>query len=543
MKPHKAIAFFTVALLWAVVSPAVAQEALTVDCPQVTGKCTFSLYLSRVTCSPQWTALELRSYDSPGNVVQISPGSFLKGLSTEKEYLLLRAEGIVPGEKKIVPETGMLPFTLYFEPLDTADDCFDFMGSEADDALQLRGIVLRPAEPAGRIHCHIEGSLKGEKRTTLLLLQEYGADPRIRMPVQIPVEDGHFSYDLYSNAEMAYELTDWPTAYAGGFAYPFFAEAGTVRISLDLSAFETTRIDGGALNRDFAQLYYYRPDYLHRLETLRDSLMERGAYLSPEATEIMKAMRTTDNDSLLRALAERGRKLQEAGKELTPIGRETEGRYRRFMEESDSAQTAYAQQAGTLPGYFFLLQDIKRLHNRQAAQIPDTLLQLARHYEGLYPHHPYTTKARTLIASLVMDRPGSRALEFAAADLDGTPCAFSDLRQGKIVFLDLWASWCGPCRRHSKEMIPVYEAYKDKGFGVVAVARERGNTQAMQAAMAADGYPWPSLVDLDDRYGVWERLGAGNAGGKTWLIDRDGTILLVNPTAEEVRKVLADKLK
>ena len=61
--------------------------------------------------------------------------------------------------------------------------------------------------------------------------------------------------------------------------------------------------------------------------------------------------------------------------------------------------------------------------------------------------------------------------------------------------------------------------------------------------MAADGYPWPSLVDLDDRYGVWERLGAGNAGGKTWLIDRDGTILLVNPTAEEVRKVLADKLK
>ena len=90
MKPHKAIAFFTVALLWAVVSPAVAQEALTADCPQVTGKYTFSLYLSRVTCSPQWTALELRSYDSPGNVVHISPGSFLKGLSTEKEYRLLR---------------------------------------------------------------------------------------------------------------------------------------------------------------------------------------------------------------------------------------------------------------------------------------------------------------------------------------------------------------------------------------------------------------------------------------------------------------------
>ena len=80
----------------------------------------------------------------------------------------------------------------------------------------------------------------------------------------------------------------------------------------------------------------------------------------------------------------------------------------------------------------------------------------------------------------------------------------------------------------------------------VAVGRRHGRPVVYQIdtnAMAADGYPWPSLVDLDDRYGVWERLGAGNAGGKTWLIDRDGPILLVNPTAEEVRKVLADKLK
>ena len=86
-------------------------------------------------------------------------------------------------------------------------------------------------------------------------------------------------------------------------------------------------------------------------------------------------------------------------------------------------------------------------------------------------------------------------------------------------------------------MIPVYEKYKDKGFTVVAIAREQ-KADAMQKAMERDGYPWPSLLELNDENGVWRKNGAGNAGGAMYLIDRDGTILSTSTDAEELEPLI-----
>lgn len=52
----------------------------------------------------------------------------------------------------------------------------------------------------------------------------------------------------------------------------------------------------------------------------------------------------------------------------------------------------------------------------------------------------------------------------------------------KVAMIDLWVSWFDPCRRKSQSMIPVYEAYKDKGFTIVGVAREENLTAGMNAA-------------------------------------------------------------
>ena len=92
-------------------------------------------------------------------------------------------------------------------------------------------------------------------------------------------------------------------------------------------------------------------------------------------------------------------------------------------------------------------------------------------------------------------------------------------------------------------MIPVYEAYRDKGFTVVGVARERDNDAAMRKAIQTDGYSWLNLLELNDRTKLWERYGIGNAGGATVLVDREGKILAVNPTADEVKGFLEQLLK
>lgn len=138
-----------------------------------------------------------------------------------------------------------------------------------------------------------------------------------------------------------------------------------------------------------------------------------------------------------------------------------------------------------------------------------------------YPGHPIHAS----IAEIVNMCPGQPYSSYDLHTADGKVVPISSLIKGKVALIDLWASWCGACRVHSKAMIPIYEKYKDKGFTVIAIARER-NRRAMEKAMKKDDYPWPSYLEpINDENGVWSRHGVRGGGGAFVLVDRDGTIL------------------
>ena len=136
---------------------------------------------------------------------------------------------------------------------------------------------------------------------------------------------------------------------------------------------------------------------------------------------------------------------------------------------------------------------------------------------------------------------GDRFIDFTAPDAQGKMHMLSEEIKGKVALIDLWASWCGPCRRASMSMIPLYESYKDKGFTVVGVARERLQKN-MESAIKKDGYPWLCLLELNDAGKIWEKYGVALGGGSIFMVDKEGKILAINPSAEEVKAILEKML-
>ena len=106
--------------------------------------------------------------------------------------------------------------------------------------------------------------------------------------------------------------------------------------------------------------------------------------------------------------------------------------------------------------------------------------------------------------------------------------------------IDLWASWCSSCRRHSKALKPVYEEFSPKGFTIVGVAREWKDAELARKAVKKDGYPWLNLVDVGDANAIWAKYRCPNGGGKVVLVDPEGVIVAVNPSAEDVRAYLTE---
>lgn len=196
------------------------------------------------------------------------------------------------------------------------------------------------------------------------------------------------------------------------------------------------------------------------------------------------------------------------------------------------------------PGELYFFVVVEELQRRQMyeEELDDQIVNAYQELAQKYPSHPYAELGKTLIEGFNTIKPGGKYIEFEAPDLKGNMVNITDVIKGKVAVLDLWASWCHPCRMKATAMIPVYEDYKDKGFVVVGVAREFKTTKNLELALQKDGYPWLQLLEMNDSRQIWTRYMLGNAGGGVFLIDRDGTILAVNPTADQVRQVLEEKL-
>ena len=88
-------------------------------------------------------------------------------------------------------------------------------------------------------------------------------------------------------------------------------------------------------------------------------------------------------------------------------------------------------------------------------------------------------------------KQGKDAFEIALPSLSGDTLKLSSLK-GKVVLLDFWASWCGPCRSANKDIGKLYSKFKDKGFEVFSVSLD-DNISAWEKAVKKDKITWQQV--------------------------------------------------
>ena len=139
--------------------------------------------------------------------------------------------------------------------------------------------------------------------------------------------------------------------------------------------------------------------------------------------------------------------------------------------------------------------------------------------------------------------PGKR-LSIAGMTVDGRPFDVKSL-QGKVVLIDFWATWCGPCRGEVPGMKEAYGKYRSRGFEIVGISLDK-DVSALKSYIASESIPWISVSDTLTASAGMPSLGEqyGVRGIPTmYLLDRQGRIISTAARGENLKRLLEQEFR
>lgn len=111
----------------------------------------------------------------------------------------------------------------------------------------------------------------------------------------------------------------------------------------------------------------------------------------------------------------------------------------------------------------------------------------------------------------------------------------------KLVLLEFWGSWCGPCRRENPHLVKTYNEYHSKGFEIFAVSLEE-TKEKWKKAIKKDSLSWTHVSDLKGRDNSAGLIYGVNGIPDNFLIDKNGTIVARNLRGEKLNEKLTELL-
>ena len=296
----------------------------------------------------------------------------------------------------------------------------------------------------GSMQCVLKGEVIDRPQSKRLMLNKKGVDQRVHGSIYIPIKKGKFEYVLNFDHEELYELifedeyrrSSWRLV-------EFISEQGVINFTLyPIDQADKNTVAGGQINKEY--LIY------------KNEVSNKTNELDPFKSVQAKWMEITGVTF------------------ITSSTRDLHDQVRRddtTFQEWLLWKLEYAKEHPSIVGYSILLSEMM-IYLRSINDFLPYSSAFQTIFEPKFSDHPYTSQMINLFTKSSFTA-GTPFIDFTAVDFNNNSVRLSEQIAGKPTVLHLWASWCGPCRQKGRELIPVYEEFRDKGFVVIGVARER----------------------------------------------------------------------
>ena len=177
------------------------------------------------------------------------------------------------------------------------------------------------------------------------------------------------------------------------------------------------------------------------------------------------------------------------------------------------------------------------------ARYPGLMAKAKETWETMSPEIKQSVvgkELRELMKRYTMLETGAMAPDFTLTTPEEKPLSMYEYVKGKkLVLIDFWASWCGPCRKEGENVKAIYADYKDKGFDVLGVSLDN-KLEAWKKAIEDDGIQWGQVSDLKGWATPMTKLYDFNGIPYLVLVDGEGRIVAKNLRGEALRTKVAE---